>query len=508
MIGYYLENKYLAKCALVCKSWNQSFAPLIYHDIYITDDKLSVSYQVIQKYAIHTKSLSYSGIIDANYYTIPFNNLKSIRLGCKYRPQTEYGDAILISNMITGNKRTLNHFEIFLQPLPSFKPIWSSIIHCHNLRSMSFMQVTFDLDGIELLLNACSMVTSLRFSSVNIVSDTKDFEFQHFPTRLPNLKSLHISSPKNRTFEFSLGILKRTINLNNLNIYTDRHSSIGDTPTVTNLYREIMSSNIFNQLNYLDLVWELYDGNNIWKMGDEDVAITINSMNQAKIIFCQTEFSNISYQALMGNHTETIRELHILHCPGVTGAMVQGILSRCPLLESFVAAEIRGSDLIQIEYDDQDNSSISDSISPSLKSTTSSESIILSPDWVCTRLSRLTLFFDMSSSDTGIDCSTHEGEARFKRQQQLEQKHAFRQLSRLTSLEDLDMRNWSNLEGNNSKPSLEFKLKSSGGEMEQLNALKNIRYITISDVNGNVGSEERVWMKKQWHNPMIQVFRE
>ncbi|KAF9999016.1 hypothetical protein BGZ79_007348 [Entomortierella chlamydospora] len=92
-----------------------------------------------------------------------------------------------------------------------------------------------------------------------------------------------------------------------------------------------------------------------------------------------------------------------------------------------------------------------------------------------------------------IDKGNPEGLARLHRQQQLEQEQAFRQLSRLTRLRGLDI---SDPDGR--RQSLKFRLKSRGGELDQLESLKRLDWIQFGNAFQDLSENELDWMIGHW----------
>ncbi|KAF9207319.1 hypothetical protein BGZ49_000734 [Haplosporangium sp. Z 27] len=225
-------------------------------------------------------------------------------------------------------------------------------------------------------------------------------------------------------------------------------------------------------------------------LDDGDIATTLTAMTEArKFHVSSSNFLGNSYRALMANHAMTIQHLDFWNCTTITSTMVQGILTGCPSLESLQAKAILGTDLVRIVDDDP-------------KDPTAPERLILGKDWVCLKLKRLVVHFDLSSARAHIDQSTPEGKTRFKRQQELEQYHAFRQVSRLTELEALDFRGDATI--SQGKKCLNLKLRSRGGELEQLASLKKLSHIEFYSTEQDMTEEEIDWMLEHW--PKLTIF--
>ncbi|KAF9081077.1 hypothetical protein BGX27_005111, partial [Mortierella sp. AM989] len=154
---------------------------------------------------------------------------------------------------------------------------------------------------------------------------------------------------------------------------------------------------------------------------------------------------------------------------------------------------ISGTDLARIENIDQGNQIIGENL----------ERMILGEDWICLGLKLLCLRFDLSSKTMDIDRDTPEGKAMFQRQQQLEQYHAFRQIGRLTLLQDLHISNQrSNTEN---ERSLDLRLGTNGGGLEGLETLKELKRIEFHNTKQELSKEEVDWMVSQW--PSLNCIR-
>ncbi|KAF9202640.1 hypothetical protein BGZ49_007221 [Haplosporangium sp. Z 27] len=166
--------------------------------------------------------------------------------------------------------------------------------------------------------------------------------------------------------------------------------------------------------------------------------------------------------------------------------MVQGILSGCPLLEYFMADVIKGIDLVRIESTDPSN----------IENSSVDEILVLGKDWVCRKLRFLAVFFDMSSDVSANNQITAKDEARLRRRQQLEQEIAFRQISRLTELRTLDFSEHARRDV--TAESLRLRLRSRGGELDQLATLKNLEWIQFERTSQEFSEDELDWMVEHW----------
>jgi hypothetical protein len=245
-----------------------------------------------------------------------------------------------------------------------------------------------------------------------------------------------------------------------------------------NEYKSMVSTFSFPNIKELRLqaVW-----------GDDFVISTLNAKTMLeKIEVSGDEKGDIS-RPIIVNHSESIRDLNLEYSFHTTGKMVQDILSGCPHLEVFKGRRINANDLVQFK--------------PSSDGATfPTNNFIASKDWVCLKLKTLSLYFDMMMSSTNWRNST---QSQFQIQREMMQNHAFRQLSRLTDLESLDI---SGAGGVCSIESLDLSLQSRGGKLEQLATLcklKRFQYSTLHRVT--IGDEELQWMGLNWDEPKFSI---
>jgi hypothetical protein len=210
------------------------------------------------------------------------------------------------------------------------------------------------------------------------------------------------------------------------------------------------------------------------------IAATLNSITMVSAIKIKgITRCNVS-QPIVVNLSNSIQSLDLLDAHDVTGEMVQNILSGCPHLEVFKARQILDTDLVQVKP---------------IGGTTpwnsqSAEQVVFSKDWVCLGLKTLSLFFDFNTKmmDTAPDQS--------QILQKIVQDHAFRQLSRLTMLESL------NISGNigDVADSLDLRLQSRGGKLEQLATLTKLKSFQCSSSQKKlmISQLELDWMESTW----------
>ncbi|KAF9199901.1 hypothetical protein BGZ49_009939 [Haplosporangium sp. Z 27] len=123
------------------------------------------------------------------------------------------------------------------------------------------------------------------------------------------------------------------------------------------------------------------------------------------------------------------------------------------------------------------------------------EKIVLGDNWICLGLKSLTMAFTVSKSGKRLD-SVYT--TRVERQRKLEQEHAFRQLSRLSRLEVLNISHHSS-----NHDTLDVRLESRGGGLEGLASLKSLEQFLFYGTSPDVNEDDINWMVEHW--PRLRV---
>ncbi|KAF9169123.1 hypothetical protein BGX21_007278 [Mortierella sp. AD011] len=425
------------------------------------------TFEIINKHADSVRDLILIGDIKLEQGSLHCSKLKTLMVINPERPRSQ--DAELspaFADFIQANKGTLKRFRLSRHPERSSIMLWNALAQCKGLVEILLRRNTVPQHDLEAFWGACSTTDELVLDSIAFQSDPVSCCMPSLPERFPKLKVLRLESIQGLSNKTQLEIIRRATNLNRLHWQPNGQEFPLDD------YREVMSSRIFTNLQSLKLLQHT--------LGDEDVSLTLDAMTVAKDLeFGTSRFSESSYRSLMNNHATNIRSLILRVCPSVTSAMVQGILSGCLSLETLDVNVIQGTDLVRIEPESE-----------------APEAVVLGKDWVCLKLRSLSVYFDLSSTGADIDQSTSEGKERFNRQRQLEQEHAFRQLSRLKGLKTLVFHD--RLNRGSVKQSLELKLKSRVGELDQLSTLTELETIQFDDTDQDMSEEEIDWMSEHW----------
>ncbi|KAF8980518.1 hypothetical protein BGZ46_004095 [Entomortierella lignicola] len=431
------------------------------------------SLETLNKYAFSIRELHY-GYVDSVYHALQCTRLTHLEINGGSMTLNQYPkESTLIAEMIQRNYATLQCFSLHHRPILSSTILWNALAQC-NLSEIKLSSNNISFEDAVAFWEACSKAKKLFIEGVTFDMDYISLLAALPPEGFPNLIELKVSLSKSCDPRSQFVIAERAPNINSLYLLLGQEQYF----PIDN-YRLAMTNRIFTNLHSLTILHHALD--------DVDIDMTLNAMTRAKRLHLRgSRFSGKSYLTLMSNHAKTIQHLDLLDCTTVTSAMVQGILSGCPALESFLAKVIKGTDLVRIVSPDFDYTN----------NYSSTEKVILGKDWVCFDLKTLVVHFDLGGAEAGIDQSTPEGEARFLRQQQLEQQHTFRQLSRLIELETLDFRSTSDFLDRDKY--LDLRLKRRGGQLEQLATLTKLKYVYFHNADQDLSKQEIDWMLKHW----------
>ncbi|KAG0014328.1 hypothetical protein BGZ80_010502 [Entomortierella chlamydospora] len=213
---------------------------------------------------------------------------------------------------------------------------------------------------------------------------------------------------------------------------------IKNAPNLKSLDWQICQADIFPREGYLQVMsermcpqLESLTMTTVRPMTDDEIALSIDAMTNTRVLdFGRGRFSDNAYRSLLSRHTATLR-VFIAH--------------GCPSLEVLEADGICGSDLVQIE-------------------------------------------------ESELSSANPVREERFFQLWDLHQEQAFRQLSRLTRLDELNIKNQSDFRSE----SLDLRLESRGGSLQRLASLKRLKSFNFTNTIQELSRWEIGWMFKHW----------
>ncbi|KAF9199900.1 hypothetical protein BGZ49_009938 [Haplosporangium sp. Z 27] len=425
--------------------------------------------RIIEKHRNSIRHLKFKRCYDPEIYTPVCTRLITLKIQhSSYHLQAEVLDSL--PQWIRTNTNTLENFT-FNGYSPISKDIWIALAQCPNLRKV-WISCT-ELSNNTEFWQVCSKVENLSIVASKIVSETDDLKAASTPSiPLPKLQHLTFHA---RLRKIDFDIVLNAPNLKSLTWTPNRHFPNEE-------FQRVMSKRKLPLLQSLVLT--------PFNLQDEDIALTLDAMTDAKDLeLDKGYFSKKALHSLISRHSTTIRKLVLPRSEFPTGAMVQTIMSTCPSLEEVEFSSINGADLVRI---DQVNVDDANGDAPK-------ENIVLAKDWLCLGLRSLFITFRMSPSMPDLELEDPVKAEQLKRQQRLEQEHAFRQLSRLEQLRTLNIESPRGYE-----ESLDLRLESNGGQLDKLASLKKLESINIQRTYQQMGKDEIHWILKNW--PKLQYW--
>ncbi|KAF9106496.1 hypothetical protein BGX27_009127 [Mortierella sp. AM989] len=466
---YISDNRHLTACALVCKAWNEKFSASLYRHLKFNINTSPNTLSGAIRHADHMRSLEIATNFDKTLFPLPFNRLRTLTIMHRSLSPDDPTSVILqVSNLIRQNNSTLQDITVCYMNV--FTPaLWEAISTCSKLGKIRLTEsIARGVDMLK-LLDAIKQArvfdvihASIDFSEVKLPPTTTS------PLRLPNLQHLQIFMPKGFLGDIST-IIQHAPNLRSLNLDSQLQPRL--VPHMRELVVPLQRCQKLQDISLLNM-----------RLSSEESAMVLDATMDAKLLNWEVRgFSQNALRSLISRHARTITDLYLVGSPELCSSMTQAIMTSCPLLEFLRLFTISGTDLVRVEKAGQGNQN--------------TERVILGEDWICLGLKTLSLQFDLSSKTMNIDRNTPEGEAVFQRQQQLEQYHAFRQIGRLTRLQDLLIIKF--MPNGEYGRSLDLRLEANGGGLEGLAALKELDYIEFRGTKQELSKDEIDWMLYQ-----------
>ncbi|KAF9993026.1 hypothetical protein BGZ79_002373 [Entomortierella chlamydospora] len=460
-IGRYLKNSTLARCALVCHDWNQSFTPLLYSFVELTEKPgANPPVEALRRHETLIKSMSVvMDKLDPVYSHLLLPNLKTLDL-----------DLSLPSNTIEPMIRN-NTGIVFLKlsgiPINDRIMMWKSVARLPHLEELTIQnQSVYDK---EALWGACRRLKKLTFihSKVERLLDstntgtpleqTADFDL---------LRDLTISGCR---FYISaeLMLITKCQNLERLEWKIDRHTTGADEAT---LYAQGFIKNLASRKwpNMKSLAI------NFPRNKDAVFAELIRAFDNRtleKLDVSTTKFGGLAFNALK-NHFLTLQVLNILNCPNLTSANILEILVSCPHLQSLSAERIYA------QYLDPNQ------------------------EWPCRKtLQSLSIEFELAQEPSPGESSVTTAMGKTPRELN---ETVFACLGQLRELKHLTIGypEYFDFRRTRTPAVLRLGIQLSKG-LKKLAGLKRLNHFSMGALTGSLGAKEVGWMMNNWPNLVV-----
>ncbi|KAG0044377.1 hypothetical protein BGZ83_010412, partial [Gryganskiella cystojenkinii] len=402
-ISRYLSKKDYILCSLVSRDWNATFADLLYHTVAIRPFNFSgkawknPSPESLTRYGDSIRNLSFSGLVPLRLLSFPgcarlerlsldtdwfsdWNRRLMDRLNDHETEQPldseqrgkardnkaiheeneqelEFWDPVFpelfssaLSDLLARNQQHLNTIRLYDQTrlTPEF---WTTISNCPKVKTLDVFRCLVQKSDMPMFWAACTThvkTLHLNFSKLAVdLSNPRADQGQRqaivvdsvasslpLMVEFPTLERITIETMPTLSAHTQMQLVMQCPNLKAF-----RWRLVDRMPNEIEALQRLMINRACPLLEELSL--------NAADLPDELLTLILEGIAPSKVLELNwSGFGKDAHFQLMCRHAETIRELSLYNCRGVTSLMTLDILSSCPVLESFVGTVIEASDMI------------------------------------------------------------------------------------------------------------------------------------------------------------------
>ncbi|KAK3842647.1 MAG: hypothetical protein J3R72DRAFT_442816 [Linnemannia gamsii] len=434
-IAPYLTHQDLVVCLTVCRQWNQSFTPLIFHTITAQEDwstsKDSPSLSSLIKNAHSVRSLTLKTTVGLAPFLEKCTRLKTLVVHGDIFSKQQEDIWIELTSLVRHNpliERIFLGFQRLHSPSAAFLHALAEA--CPSLKRYESSQGKYeDQEQVEALMKVLQQIRSVstRYECfTNIPIDT---------TRtFPHMRELTLKDAKGLSTQSQVDFVSHCPNLEHLKWTVCR-----DTFFPVQQFCERVPAACPN-LRKLQM-----DGCGI--PYPSDLSRIVNSLTQLELLaFCGTAIFPRTFRS-MERHFRTLRSLDVVDCFSVKSWMVQATLEGCPLLETLKVPYLVMSD------------------------------VEIGKPWASLRLKQLHVHF-RPTAVCGQDYITQH-------------KATFRALGRLTELQVLDTSTFDP----KGPTGLQYRLDLG---MASLETLGKLSALSVINTRQDIEDEELSWIMSHW----------
>ncbi|KAF9918538.1 hypothetical protein FBU30_000142 [Linnemannia zychae] len=412
IIGHYLSQNTLSSCIQVSRLWHQHFAPILWHSFIFSEYSHwpRVPLDALRKYAHYIRHLEFNGLVSPWYLTIEYQNLHFLKI---IGEQSTSGDTLQdpLTVMIKNNPGLKRLILFDVRPHPN-SDFWEAVAQLKDLQFLVVGKTEIPPECMSAFYKAiAAYVPVLRLDRILFTPITTEEQEQEVQTQfeeeeaavgqnefdgptpaqieenntqsyeeITSIDNTMTQDPHSYTMsayeyegrpDVTFSHLRKLYLLNldgagydkqtwilehapDLEYLSWRGSYDFSFPTAS--FISALGSNLLSRLESLELRGSQLD--------DLELAQIISKMNRLiKLVAPQTMFGPAAMEQLL-QHYETVRELDISGCVNVHSWMIQMLLCKFAALEVFIA------DMLSLQD-------------------------ITAEPWVCSRLRRLSLDFEL-----------------------------------------------------------------------------------------------------------------
>ncbi|KAF9343183.1 hypothetical protein BGX26_006124 [Mortierella sp. AD094] len=434
-VAEYLEKPQLAAASTVCRSWRNSFIPVLYSEIRWDTRHPVPNSDTILKYAKHVRTVTTEGKISP----LPLEAFSQLRV--LYIKLYEDEDAPRTwDRLVKVFRQNQGLIEICMTSdcmIPT--NVMESILSLATLRILKFMSCELGRKSTELLLDASHLE---RLT----LHETEFPELGSFESRRPStaMKAL-VLAETSLSSQQQLQWIKNYPKLKSLTCEVDRGQSC-------DAFCKILTDNcvIVDELGVIG-----------GQTSDEDVAKIIDSTcNLQSFRIYDTEFGPRSISSC-SRYFPALTCIDLRYCSTLASAMSQQIMTSCPQLKEFRGFTLEARDILGITEDSE----------PTGQATKFDPQ-----DWICLGLRIFSIFI------CGLDDKPPEW-----------QRGVLQQLARLENLRSLDISD-DNANGEVREGGLDLRLDAG---LDILKSLKRLEIFDFSGLTPLMEAEI-YWMLIAW----------
>ncbi|KAF9336324.1 hypothetical protein BG006_009062 [Podila minutissima] len=409
-VSAHLNMKDMFACSLISRLWYTSFNADIWRTVAVASTyKKNSPVSALIKNAHHVREFRLSGMVSMDHFSPGCTKLRVLTIDGDMIANADKNNSKALETIVTDistriaeiieQNRFLQHFQYYDQRLKPTGSIWKALAGCPVISSLQICRSTVRPEDMPTFWDACSKLETLHIHDCSF----SDYE----------------NSSNKPTVQFRK---LQTVWMINVKDWSPLHQLhlIGQAPELRSWHLDVARDDI----------------------EDEDMAVALDNMPLAvSLVAHWTRFGPLAFRSLQAHrHCITIKTLDLYRCAYVTSHMVQTLLSTCPLLESFAADLILGSDIVDGE------------------------------PWVCLNLTSLLVHLSLNGTIPEESQSMTQAEARSR-----EQQRACEQLK-----------------------SLDFRLRKKGGVLEDLGDMNKLESLNFHATGQQLDVEDLQWMYDHW----------
>ncbi|KAI8349969.1 hypothetical protein B0O80DRAFT_531420 [Mortierella sp. GBAus27b] len=377
-VAQFLDRGELAVATRVCKSWNGTFTPFLYRQIVLHTYGRNIAIESIKANADHVRSLDFSQMYlrtrSKDFPLEAFTRLESFTLWFDYlEPHLMLTRLV---QMLPQNPAiqdlTISHYITEPYSLEFMQTVASS---CPNLRTLSMLDSSLDVECTRLLFDICVRLTALKLENTALNGALGTEDVDRWPVGFPKLRRLHVRLKGRWNM---LRIVQKCPQLQSLTCDMDySQEDMSDLPDV-----------IAKHCPCLDELKIIR-----YRVAPIDLARVLDSCRRLSSLTLEQHDLDPSAQPSLTRHFPHLTHVDFYSCRFVQSAFVHQILISCPHLDYLSAPRLHVCDILGVpDLVDVPYLPLGES-QPEFLELESRPDGIRPQEWVCTKLRTLEVQF-------------------------------------------------------------------------------------------------------------------